>query len=126
MRSKPINDNDFLKIKGSSSIINDVNRSINRGSYVEKSSVTCGKHDRKSGKLCAKDFIPANIAEAKADTLIKIFNAPYCREYFIKCIYHLKPEVIDKAIKQSTKPGILSPVRYFNKMTKAELIKLGY
>lgn len=126
MRSKSINDNDFLKIKGSSSIINDVKGSINRGSYVEKSSVACGKNDKKSAKLCAKVNMPAHIVEAKADALIKVFNAPQCREYFIKCIYHLEPSVIDRAIMRSTKPGILSPVRYFNKMTKAELVKLGY
>lgn len=127
MRSKPNNVNDTLKIN-SSSIINNVKRSINRGSYVEKSSVTCGKHDKKSAKLCGKTFddYRSHIAETKANALIKIFNAPYCRNYFIKCAYHLNDDYIDYAIKQSTQPNIVSPVKYFNRMTKAELIKLGY
>ena len=128
MGSQSINDfnNDFLTIKSNRSSINDVKSTHNRGRDVEKSYQTCGKSRQKSGKLsqnCAK--LSPRIAEAKADTLINVFNAPQCREYFIKCVYHLSADFIAKAIDYSTRPGIMSPVKYFNAMTKAELLKQG-
>lgn len=121
------NDNGILSIKSSSSSINDSKRNINRGKAVEKYTKPCGKVYRKSGKPCVKHVknIQSDLAEAKADTLIKIFNAPHCREYFLKCIYHLPANYIDKAIDYSTRPGIISPVRYFNHITKVELLKQG-
>lgn len=126
MGSQLINDNGLLTIKSSSSSINDRKRRINRGKAVEKYHKPCGKVDKKSGKLCGKpSTIKSELAEARADALIQIFQAPYCREYFLKCIYHLPSDYIDKAIDYSTRPGIISPVRYFNRITKVELSKQG-
>jgi hypothetical protein len=123
MGSQGLNDNE-LTIISSSSNINNVNRSINRGRYVEKYNEPCGKVYEKSVKTCGKSLRP-DVAEAKADALIRIFDAPQCRNYFLKCVYHLPSSFIEKAISYATRPAIISPIRYFNRVTKAELSKQG-
>ena len=113
---------DLLTIKSSSSNNNDI-KGFNRGRYVEKSYKTCGKSGEKSGKD-VKKLTPYQ-AEAKASALIAIFNAPNCREFFLKCVYHLSEQDIAYAVDYSTRPSVVSPVRYFNRICKTKLSERG-
>ena len=124
MGSKEHNDKDnvFLNIISSSSNNNDTKR-INRGRYVEKSYKNCGKSAQNSGKPVKK--INSYQAEKRADALISYFQAPNCREFFLKCVYHLTDDEIDQAIKYSTRPYVNSPIKYFNKTCKLMMLKRG-
>lgn len=121
-RSKSNNVNDLLTIKSSSSNNND-RKALNRGRAVEKSYKTCGKSSEKSGKDVEK--LTPYQAEAKASALIAIFNAPNCREFFLKCVYHLPEQDIAYAVDYSTRPSVVSPVRYFNRICKTKLSERG-
>lgn len=124
MGSKEHNDKDnvFLNIISSSSNNNDT-KGFNRGRYVEKPYKTCGKSMEKSGKGVKK--IDSYQAEQRADALISYFQAPNCREFFLKCIYHLTDDEISQAIKCSTRPYVNSPIKYFNKTCKQMMLKHG-
>ena len=117
-----VKDNVFLNFKSSSSNNNDTN-GFNRGGYVEKSYKTCGKSSEKSGKVVKK--IDSYQAEQRADALISYFQAPNCREFFLKCIYHLTDDEIKKAIESSARPYVNSPIKYFNKTCKQMMLKRG-
>lgn len=119
-----INDNyiENLTIKSSSSKNND-RYTANRGKTVENYTKGCGKPTLKSGKI-VKNLSPYQ-AEQKADALIRYFNAPNCREFFLKCIYHLTDDEIYKAMRSATRPYVNSPVKYFNKTCKQMLISHG-
>lgn len=124
MGSQGINDIniDNLTIKSSSSNNNDRN-TANRGKYVENHTKGCGKLDQKSGKPVKN--LSAYQAEQKADALIRFFNAPNCREFFLKCIYHLTEDEIYKAMQNATRSYVNSPVKYFNKTCKQIMISRG-
>lgn len=124
MGSKDLNiDNAYLSIKSNRSSFNDRKR-INRGRPVENYHQTCGKNDEKSGKDV--NNLSGVMAEAKANVLIEIFNAPNCREFFLKCVYHLTESEIAKAVDCANRPYVNSPVKYFNKACKQMLIQKGY
>ena len=95
----------------------------NRGRAVENYGLSCGKNDEKSGKPVKK--ISSFMAEKRADALIEYFNAPNCREFFLKCIYHLTDDEISQAMLYATRPYINCPVKYFNKTCKQMMIKRG-
>lgn len=129
MGSKPYN-NDFYNvyptIKSSSSNNNDT-RAANRGRAVENPQATCGKNDGKCGKSSGKSgkHILSWQAEKRADVLIARFNAPHCREFFLKCIYHLTDAEINQALECSARSYVNSPVKYFNKTCKQMMLKKG-
>lgn len=114
--------NVYLTIKSSRSN-NNVRKAANRGRAVENYGLSCGKNDEKSGKPVKK--LSPSMAEERADALISYFNAPNCREFFLKCIYHLPDEDIYKAIQGSSKPYVKCPVKYFNKTCKIMMLKYG-
>lgn len=124
MGSKEFNnvDNDYLTIISSSSN-NNVQNEANGGNAVENSIKGCGKQALKCGKTVKK--LSPSLAEQRADALISYFNAPHCREFFLKCIYHLPDEDIYKALENATRPYVNSPVKYFNKTCKQMMLKRG-
>ena len=125
-RTRIINDKDFLTIKSSSSN-SMIESASNRGKYVENSALSCGKNDKKCGKLSEKcGKLTSKQAEARANALIAIFNAPQCREFFLKCIYHLTSDEIKQVVDYANRPQVISPVRYFNKVCKTKLAERGY
>lgn len=125
-KSTRINENVYLSIKSSSSSFNDKG-SGNRGRDVENLVQACGKSGRKSAKPVENDVkkITPYVAEAKANVLIAIFNAPHCREFFLKCVYHLPEQDIARAVDVSTRPSVVSPIRYFNKTCKQMMANRG-
>lgn len=78
------------------------------------------------GKPCGKVLTRPEVAEFKADNLVVKFKAPQCRQFFLKCVYHLSEAEIQNAIELSTRPGIKVPIRYFTVVAKQMLVKRGY
>lgn len=72
-------------------------------------------------KLCSDQE-----AELGANRYIKILNAPECRKFFLKTMYHLPYDIREKILESSIKPKITSPKKYFTYCAKRELAKLGY
>lgn len=93
----------------------DFTKSLNRGG----SKTDCGKP-------CGKVSIKSEVAEAKANYLVEKFNAPQCRLFFLKCIYHLPEYKLEMAIEASMKPEIKSHIRYFTVAAKNLLTAEGY
>lgn len=86
-------------------------------------TATCGKP---CGKVCGKVLTRPEVAEFKADNLVIKFNAPQCRKFFLKCVYHLSEAEIQNAIELATRPNVRVPVKYFNVVAKQMLAKHGY
>lgn len=72
-------------------------------------------------KLCSEKE-----AESGAERYTRILNAPECRKFFLKTMYHLPYEVREKILESSTKPKVASPKKYFTYCAKRELAKLGF
>ena len=76
-------------------------------------------------KLWKTNRISSNEAEAKAEFLGQRLRAPYCREFFLKCIYHLSEAEIQTALESATRPYVKSPIKYFNRVCKIMLSRRG-
>ena len=76
-------------------------------------------------KTCKTNQISSEEAETKAHFLVERLNAPNCREFFLKCIYHLSEAEIQMALESATRPYVKSPAKYFNKVCKLKLIERG-
>ncbi len=70
--------------------------------------------------------ISSQEAEAKARFLIERLNAPNCRNFFLKCVYHLSESDIQNALESSTRPYVKCPARYFNRICKIKLTERGF
>lgn len=77
-------------------------------------------------KACGKVKIATEVADRRADILINKFNAPQCRLFFLKCIYHLPEYKIQQAIESSFRPNVKNHIRYFVVCAKKELELAGY
>lgn len=51
--------------------------------------------------------------EHTADKLVKIYNAPASRNFFLKCAWHLSEDTIWTAVERSRNKRIKKPIRYF-------------
>ena len=65
-------------------------------------------------------------AESGAERYIRLLNAPECREFFLKVMYHLPYETREKLLESSTKPWVRTPKKYFTYSAKKELSALGF
>ena len=70
--------------------------------------------------------ISSEEAEAKARFLVERLKAPNCRNFFLKCIYHLSEADIQTALESSTRPYVKCPVKYFNRICKVKLTERGF
>lgn len=61
--------------------------------------------------------------EQIADSLVKMFDAPQSRNFFLKCAWHLSEYQIDKAIRVSRAPSVSSPVKYFVRVCNNEMLR---
>ena len=77
-------------------------------------------------KACGKAKLSTKVADRKADLLIQKFNAPQCRLFFLKCVYHLPEYKIQQAIESAFRPNVKSHIRYFVVCAKKELELAGY
>ena len=76
-------------------------------------------------RLWKTNRISSDEAESKARFLVERLNAPNCRNFFLKCIYHLSESEIQSALECSTRPYVKSPVKYFNRICKTKLTQRG-
>lgn len=96
-----------------SMIINDVKQSLTINESMNKSN------------LWKTRRITTDEAEAKASFLVQRLNAPECRKFFLKCVYHLTEAEIQNALESATRPYIKCKAKYFNKCCKNKLIERG-
>lgn len=84
--------------------------------------------DDKGGKEMEtkKSSAMAKKTEFIADKLVKEYDAPTSRDFFLKCAWHLSEHTIWTAVEKSHRRGIKSPVKYFVKVCLIELDKLGF
>ena len=110
---------------GTARSINDI---INDNFYIKESLIIndSSQNRRNCGKTCGKVGISTEVADQRAQLLIDKFQAPQCRLFFLKCIYHLPEAKIQQAIEASMRPGIRSRIRYFVTIAKKELELQGY
>lgn len=104
---------------GKASTFND---KVNEVSYKETSMEYI--NDRK--KCCGKVALSTEVADRRADLLIQKFNAPQCRLFFLKCIYHLPEYEIEQAVETAMRPGVKSHIRYFTVVAKQKLAQAGF
>lgn len=86
-----------------STVIND--KSMNINEVFHKKNIN-EINDR-------SDNAKAHYTEYIADKLVKIYNAPMSRNFFLKCAWHLSEDTIWTAVENSRKKAIRSPIRYF-------------
>lgn len=77
-------------------------------------------------RLWKTNRISSDEAESKARFLVERLNAPNCRNFFLKCIYHLSESEIQSALECSTRPYVKSPIKYFNRICKTKLTQRGF
>ena len=69
--------------------------------------------------------ISSEEAETKAAFLVERLKAPNCRNFFLKCIYHLSEADIQNALEAATRPYVKCPAKYFNRVAKLKLTERG-
>lgn len=92
---------------------------VNEGSFKRRFRVN-NKKTRKA-KLCSDAE-----AESGAERYIQILNAPECREFFLKVMYHLPYDTREHILEKATRTGVGSPAHYFTYCAKRELTLLGF
>ena len=105
-----------------SMILNDVKQSLTINESMNKGMWKT----QKANGLWKTRRISAEEAETKARFLIERLNAPECRNFFLKCIYHLSESEIQNALECATRPYIKCKARYFTKCCKNKLTERGF
>ncbi|MBR3139043.1 hypothetical protein IKG38_03505 [Candidatus Saccharibacteria bacterium] len=105
-----------MLVNGEKLHINDNDKDIE---YFLKENINI--NDVRRSKLCSDKE-----AESGAERYIKLLNAPECRNFFLKVMYHLPYEDRERILEASRKKGIKVPKKYFTYCAKRELIKLGF
>lgn len=95
------------------SMINDVKQSLTINESMNRDRVW------KTGRVSTQE------AEAKARFLVDRLNAPECRNFFLKCVYHLSESEIQSALEAATRPYVKCKAKYFNRCCKNKLIERG-
>jgi len=73
------------------------------------------------GKLCSDAE-----AESGAERYIRLLNAPECRLFFLKVMYHLPYDTREQILEAATKPWVKIPKKYFTYSAKRELARFGF
>lgn len=100
----------YGEVKHINEIENDIDKdkaiSLNRG---------------RKAKLCSDAE-----AESGAERYAKLLNAPECKLFFMKVMYHLPYDTRERILASATRPGILAPKNYFTYSAKRELARFGF
>ena len=73
------------------------------------------------GKLCSDAE-----AESGAERYARLLNAPECRLFFLKVMYHLPYETREHILAAATQPWVKEPKKYFTYSAKKELARIGF
>jgi hypothetical protein len=104
-----------MLVNGEKLHINDKDNDLKRRVNININDVP------RRSKLCSDKE-----AESGAERYINILDAPECREFFLKVMYHLPYETREKILEYSVKKWIKSPKKYFTYCAKRELSALGF
>lgn len=88
-----------------------INDSMNNESLVNE--VFLKKNINESLISLKGDTTKISYTEYVADKLVKIFNAPQSRKFFLKCAWNLSEDTIWTAVENSNRRRVKSPVKYF-------------
>lgn len=86
-----------------------------------KRNLNINDNGSNKAKLCSDKE-----AESGAKRYIRLLNAPECRLFFLKVMYHLPYEERERILEASKKPWIKSQKRFFTYCAKRELARLGF
>lgn len=90
-----------MGIKSVNGIINDKSMDFsNRKINNDRSMTTSKKY-----KIAYTEHV--------ADELVKIYDAPNSRKFFLKCAWHLSEDTIWSAVEESRKKIVNSPIKLF-------------
>lgn len=70
-------------------------------------------NDINEKSLKKKPAPKVSYTEHVADKLVKIFNAPQSRKFFLKCAWNLSEDTIWSAVEDSRKKNVNSPIALF-------------
>lgn len=85
-----------------------INDSMNNESLVNEVFLKKNINESLKG-----DTAKISYTEYVADKLVKIFNAPQSRKFFLKCAWNLSEDTIWTAVENSRRRRVKSPVKYF-------------
>lgn len=107
-----------MLVNGEKLHINENDKDIE---YFLKENINFNDISSKKSKLCSDKE-----AESGAERYIKLLDAPECREFFLKVMYHLPYEDRERILEASRKKWIRTPKKYFTYCAKKELSRLGF
>ena len=107
-----------MKRNGEAKRINEIEKDIGSSFLRNFNFNDMGSN---KAKLCSD-----REAESGAERFINILNAPECREFFLKVMYHLPYETRENLLAAARKPWIKAPKKYFTYCAKRELAKIGF
>ncbi len=93
---------------------------IDKDSFLKKRSLTMIKATKRK-KLCSDVE-----AENGAERYVRIFDAPECRLFFLKVMYHLPYDERERIREAALKGKVKNPKKYFTYCAKRSLEKFGY
>lgn len=108
---------------GKATSIGELLNNVTMNNVVKQSLTNNGQCN--NVRLWKTNRISSDEAESKARFLVERLNAPNCRNFFLKCIYHLSESEIQSALECSTRPYVKSPIKYFNRICKTKLTQRG-
>ena len=98
-----------------------INEIIDNESSFKKTSMSMTMTKTAKSKLCSDAE-----AESGASRYIKIFDAPECKLFFLKVMYHLPYDERERLREAAQKSWVKNPKKYFAYSAKKALAKYGY
>ena len=100
-------------------LVNGEKHIIDNESFLKKTSMSLIL--TRKAKLCSDKE-----AESGAERYVRLLNAPECRSFFLKVMYHLPYDNRERILEAATKPWVKTPKKYFTYCAKKELVNLGF
>lgn len=116
-----------MLVNGKKLLINEIDKDkdndndtidIERNFFKE---ISISMKETRRAKLCSDKE-----AESGANRYIKLLNAPECKNFFLKVMYHLPYDTRERILESSVRPWITTPKKYFTHCAKRELENLGF
>lgn len=108
---------------GSTQSIGEIVNNVTMNNVIKRSLIN--NEQCNNVRVWKTNRISSDEAEAKAKFLVERLKAPNCRNFFLKCIYHLSEADIQNALESATRPYVKCPAKYFNRVCKLKLTQRG-
>lgn len=83
------------------------------GKALNDKSMKISKRNLNDKSMISKHSQKVAYTEYVADKLVKIFDAPKSRNFFLKCAWHLSEDTIWSAVEDSRKKTVNNPIGLF-------------